>query len=306
MISVLMPVYNAERYVVETVESILAQTFTDFEFIIIDDGSRDTSPVILKAYAARDQRIRFTARENKGVAPTRNDLLAQARGEFLAIIDADDVALPERFALQVAFLRAHPEILCVGGAQELIDDQGRLLTHLALPEDDETIQALLLAGHCSICQSCAMIRREAVIQVGGYDETTSSVEDLDLWLRLGEIGALANLKETVVKYRLLTNSLSGQTPEKQRQKAQKACERAWQRRGVAGRFEAIEPWRPTLEPTSRHYFMLQYGWWAFYSDQCQTAMIYAWRAIKAQPLSIKGWKLLVIAAIKQVPIKSQV
>lgn len=301
IVSVLMPVYNAERYVAEAVESILAQTFMDFEFIITDDGSTDGSLKILEAYARKDERIRLTSRGNKGLTPTMNQMLGRAEGEFIAIMENDDVALPERLARQVEFLHCEPNVVCVSGAQELIDEKGRLLTCLEAPEHNDRIQQLALAGHTSICHVGAMIRRASLIEIGGYDETMRMAHDLDLWLRLGELGALANLKDTVVKYRLRTDSISGQNPLQQRQEAKEACLRAWQRRGIEGHFEATEPWRPGTDRASQHRFMLQYGWWAFNSRQRKTATIYGTRAIAALPLAKGGWKLLACAALKRLP-----
>lgn len=298
IISVLMPVYNSERYVAGSVESVLRQTLPDFEFIIVDDGSTDRSLEILRTYAAKDSRIRLTSRENKGVARTRNEMLVQARGEFIAVMDADDIALPERFALQVSFLRTHPEVVCIGGAYEIIDEVGRLLTCLSPPRENGEIQQQALAGHGSICHSCAMIRRSSLLDINGYDEAFTIAPDLDLWLRLGEIGELVNLKEPILKYRIHTNSISGQNPVKQRDAARIACERAWKRRGIEGHFEAIEPWRPGQDSSSQHKFMLQYGWWAFYSNQRKTAIFYGIRALVAAPYSIESWKLLVCAASK--------
>ena len=123
-----MPVYNAKRYLEEAIESILGQTFRDFEFLIIDDGSTDRSLAILKRYAAQDARIRLSSRTNAGYVVRLNEMLHQARGDLVARMDADDVALPERFAQQVEFLRSHPEVDVVGGAQERIDSNGYLLT----------------------------------------------------------------------------------------------------------------------------------------------------------------------------------
>lgn len=300
-VSVLMPVYNAQQYVAEAVESILAQTFKDFEFIIIDDGSTDASLKILEAYAAKDERIRLTSRKNQGLTPTLNEMLSKANGEFIAIIENDDVALSERLARQVEFLQGEPDVVCVSGAHELIDEKGRLLTRLEIPEHNDQIQQLALAGHGSICHPGAMIRRVSLIQIGGYNETMRMAHDLDLWLRLGEVGALANLKDTMVKYRLRTDSISGQNPTQQRREAQEACEQAWRRRGIEGRFEATEPWRPGTDRPSRHRFMLQYGWWAFNSNQRKTAIIYGTRAIAALPFAVGGWKLLACAAIKRLP-----
>lgn len=303
IVSVLMPVYNAERYVAQAVESILVQTFVDFEFIIIDDGSTDSSLNILEAYAANDKRIHLTSRQNKGLVLTLNEMLVQAKGEFLARMDADDIALPERFAHQVEFLQKKSDVVCVGGAHELIDEKGRLLTCLELPENNDQIQQLALAGHCSICHPCAMIRRASLIKVGSYDEAMLPAEDLDLWLKLGEIGKLANLKYTVLKYRLHMNSISEQNRIQQRSKAREVCQQAWQRRGIEGHFEATEPWRPGTDRVSQHHFILQYGWWAFNSGQRQTAIIYGTRAIAARPFAMGGWKLLICAGIKRLPIR---
>ncbi|NJR65197.1 MAG: glycosyltransferase family 2 protein [Leptolyngbyaceae cyanobacterium CRU_2_3] len=296
-----MPVYNAERYVGQAIESILSQTFEDFEFIILDDGSTDASLKILKEYAAKDKRIRLISRENQGVIRTRNELLEQSIGEYVAVMDADDIALPERFALQVKFLQANPNVVCVGGVHDLIDEKGRFLTRLPLPQHDQQIQQLALAGHGSICNPCAMIRRAALIQIGGYDETLACAEDLDVWLKLGEIGELANLENTVLRYRLLKSSISEQNGVLQRQAAREICERAWLRRGIEGYFEAEEPWRPTKDAASQHRFMLQYGWWAFNSGQRGTASLYGIKAITVLPFAAEGWKLLTASILKPLP-----
>lgn len=301
LVSVLMPVYNAERYVAQAVESILSQTFENFEFVILDDGSKDASLKILKEYAAKDRRIHLISRENKGVIRTRNELLAQATGELIAVMDADDAALPDRFTLQVDFLNANPNVVCVGGAHELIDEKGRFLTQLLLPEHDNQIQKLALAGHGSICNPCAMIRRTALIEIGGYDETLACAEDLDVWLKLGEVGALANLKDIILKYRLLKSSISEKNGVLQRQAAREICERAWLRRGIEGNFEAQEPWRPTQDAASQYRFMLQYGWWAFNSGHLGTASLYGTKAIAALPFAAGGWKLLTSSALKLLP-----
>lgn len=301
IVSVALSVYNAEPYLAAAIESILNQTFKDFEFIIIDDGSTDDSLKTLQKYAAQDQRIRLTSRENRGIPQTRNEILAQSQGEFIAVMDADDIALPDRLAQQVEFLTQHPNVVCVGGGFEMIDEKGRYLTSLTVPTDDATIQKLALAGHCSICHPTAMIRRTALQQVSGYDEAFRQTLDLDLWLRLGEIGQLANLPQPLLRYRLHAQSVSGQRREQQRQSGRVACERAWQRRGITGHYEASDPWRPGPDRASQHHFMLKYGWWAFNSRQRQTAIIYGLKAIEKLPWAIAGWKLLISALIKPLP-----
>ncbi|TVQ19765.1 MAG: glycosyltransferase family 2 protein [Leptolyngbya sp. DLM2.Bin15] len=301
-VSVVLPVYNAERYVAQSIESVLSQTFTDFELLIGDDCSSDRSLDIINHYAAQDARIQVIQNpENYGGGKTRNCLIAQAKGTYVAAMDADDISLPDRLALQVQFLEDHPEVVCLGGAHDLIDGDGRLLTRLHLPEQDEEIQSLALAGHGSICHPCAMIRRSVLKDLGGYDEAMISAQDLDLWLRLGERGQLANLPDAILKYRLHANSVSQNRSLEQRQNARIACERAWQRRGIEGRFEAGYAWRPTTDPESQHHFMLKYGWWAFNSRQRQTALVYGWRAIKLRPFQTDSWMLLGCAIAKPMP-----
>jgi len=302
-ISVLMSVYNtAAQYLRAAVESILAQTVSDFEFIIIDDGSADGSPQVLREYAARDRRVRLTVRPNKGLTRTLNEGLAQARGEFVARMDCDDVALPDRFEKQLAALRADPGLVCVGGYFQLIDGQGRLLTTLRPPADDETIQKLLVRGHTAICHPAAMMRRDAVTRVGGYDEYFKTTQDLDLWLRLGEVGKLANVPEVVLQFRQHESSVSETKREEQRRFGREAVERAWKRRGITGGvYEADEPWRPGKDRASRQKFALQYGWWAFKIGERKTAVHYAKKAIAAKPWSTKGWNLLRCALSKSPP-----
>ena len=304
VVSVLMPVYNSEKYVAEAVESVLAQTFGNFEFLIIDDGSSDGSLAILKRYKEKDQRICLVNRPNTGYVVALNEMLVLAQGKYIARMDSDDVALPERFSRQVEFLESNSGVVCVGGSFELIDEKGRLLTCLEPPQSNDDIQKLLLAGHSSICHPCTMMCRQAVIDLGGYNESMMPTEDLDLWLRLGEVGALANLKDKVLKYRLHMYSVSAQTQKQQRNKAREACEQAWRRRGIEGHFEAAEQWRPGSDRLSQHNFMLQYGWWAFNSSQRQTAIVYGTRAITTRPFAVGGWKLLACAAIKRLPPRS--
>lgn len=298
-ISVLLSVFNGRPFLADAIESILAQTFSDFEFLILDDGSTDGSLDVLRSYEEQDRRIMVHTRENRGVPRSLNELFARSSGAFIAKMDSDDVALPKRFELQLNALRADRDLVCVGGYFQLIDGQGRELTTLKPPIDDAEIQRLALAGHGPICHPTAMIRRSAMERIGGYCEDFATAQDLDLWLRLGEIGKLANIPETVLRFRLHERSISQTRRQEQRECARVACQRAWKRRGIRhGVFEADEPWRPGTDPASRVKFALQYGWWAFNSGQRRTAMHYGWRAIEAEPVNVDGWKLLLSAAVK--------
>lgn len=302
-ISVLMPVYNAERYVAQAVESILNQSFADFEFLIIDDGSTDRSLQILQQYASQDSRIQLISRPNTGYVKALNELLNIAAGELIARMDADDIALSDRFALQVKFLRENPEVVCVGGAQDWIDEAGRFLLHHPEVEQDTEIQQLALVGHTPINHPSTMLRRNAMLQIGGYDETMCPAEDLDVWLKLGELGKLANLRETVLKYRQHDQSISELKQTEQTQKRRESCERAWKRRGLEGlyQFKESEPWRP-VDRSSRHRFLLRYGWRFFNRGERHAAIVYGIRSVREIPLAVEGWKLLICALIKPLPV----
>ncbi|MBF2072892.1 MAG: glycosyltransferase [Synechococcales cyanobacterium C42_A2020_086] len=302
LVSVLMPVYNAERFLAQAVESILTQSFVDFEFLITNDGSRDRSLQILAAYAARDSRIRLLNRENKGVIYTLNEMLDRARGTFIARMDADDIAKPDRLAWQVQSLQQHPELVCVGGAFDLIDPQGRIVMTATMPQHNDEIQQKLLSGQTIINHPCMLIRRSALLQVGGYDPTMRTVEDLDLLLRLGEIGELANLPQVVLQYRFHMNSVSAQNIVLQTQMAREACQRAWTRRGINGVYDSPQPWfRPSPDPDSRQQFFHRYGWWAFGNGFRGTAAGCGLRAIAAKPTTLESWKLLVCSLVKPIP-----
>ena len=150
-VSVLMPVFNAARYLAPAVQSVLGQTFRDFEFLIVDDGSTDSSGEMLRGYAARDPRIRLISRPNTGYVVALNEMLGRARGELVARMDADDISLRARFERQVGALTRDPGLVCVGGACEMIDSRGSRLVDLTLPVTDAEIQKSCLEGHTAIC-----------------------------------------------------------------------------------------------------------------------------------------------------------
>jgi len=293
-----MAVYNGERYLREAVESILAQTYPDFEVIIIDDGSSDASAGMLEEFARRDDRVRLVRQENIGLTRTLNKAIELSGGELLARMDADDIAMPDRLRRQVEFMQQHPRVVLLGGAYELIDGRGRLLTRITPPLDDQPLQELALAGRTPICHPLAMMRRDAVLKTGGYDESLKVAQDLDLWLRLGEVGELACLPDVLLKYRQHEESVSEAKQALQVQNMRLACERAWKRRGISGTFDGDAGWRPGGDRHSRHQYALRYGWWAFNSGQRRTAMAYGLKAIATAPMRADGWKLIMCALFK--------
>jgi len=200
VISVILPVYNGAAYLTLAVESILNQSFGDFELIAIEGGSRDSSPEILAGLADRDARIRVAKQAGPGLVGALNQGIALSRGEFLARMDADDVAHPERFAVQLDFLRCHPDIAVVGAAMTLIDAAGRRLRDIDYPVQPADVARALESGS-ALAHPAVMMRRGAVQEVGGYREILDHAEDYDLWLRMSERGLLANLPDRLLSYR---------------------------------------------------------------------------------------------------------
>jgi glycosyltransferase involved in cell wall biosynthesis len=231
VVSVLMPVYNAERYIDEAVRSVLQQTFSNFEFVIIDDGSTDRSGALLSALAAGDSRIRLFSRPNTGYLRALNEGLGHCSGEFVARMDADDVSLPDRFERQIGYLREHPECLAVGSSMLRIDADGDPICEEPMPAEHEEIVACLLQGAGALPHPSAMIRREALVAVGGYREAYYGAEDHDLWLRLAERGRLANLPEPLIKCRIHPENFTFVHEDRTRQVLAASVADAYRRRG---------------------------------------------------------------------------
>ncbi len=158
-ISVFMPVYNTERYVAAAVQSVLEQTFTDFEFIIVDDGSTDRSPEIVEAIARRDSRINFVRRPHGGRVAVLNYGLSLCQADLVASMDSDDITLPGRFQLQIDYLTEHPEILAVGTRLRLMDPEGVAIADQFGMSTHEEIDASNRAGNCAISHGTIMMRR---------------------------------------------------------------------------------------------------------------------------------------------------
>jgi glycosyltransferase involved in cell wall biosynthesis len=197
-VSVLLPVRDGERHLREAVESILAQTFDDLEVVALDDGSGDGTPAILADLASRDARVRVERRARKGLTTALNDAARVAVGSYLARMDADDVAAPDRLERQVVFLDENPKVAVVGGAYEVIDDDGRVTRAVRFPTGDDAIRRTMRRRNC-ILHSTVMMRADAFSEAGGY--RLDQAEDYDLWLRIGRRSRLANLPDVVLRYR---------------------------------------------------------------------------------------------------------
>jgi hypothetical protein len=200
MISVVMPVYNSDRYLDEAIWSIRRQTLTGYEFVIINDGSSDRSGGILRQHAADDQRMRVLEQSNQGYIPSLNRGCTEARGDFIARMDADDISLPDRLAKQAAYLQAHPEVAVVGGSALVLGTSSPEPTYWRFPTSPAEIKRTLLSGN-ALAHPTVMMRRGVFLAVGGYRTGFLGAEDYDLWLRIAETHDLANLSDVLLHYR---------------------------------------------------------------------------------------------------------
>jgi hypothetical protein len=207
LVSVAMVVCNVDRFLAEAIESVLGQTFREFEFIIVDFGSTDRSKSIISKYAATDSRIRFHEIPHCGLAEARNAACFRAQGKYIAIVDADDVSLPNRLLWEVEFMEIHQEVGVVGGAVECIDAAGKTVIAWGNPTTDRDIRSALLE-RCPFFQPTVLMRRDAFADMGGYRGPFAPAEDYDLWLRISERFQVANLERTVLKYRIHPNQVS--------------------------------------------------------------------------------------------------
>jgi glycosyltransferase involved in cell wall biosynthesis len=308
-----MAVYNAGPFVHEAVASVLAQTYADFELICVDDASTDASPAILRGFG--DPRIRIIRHNtNLGQAMSRNDAMAAARGEYLAILDADDVCEPQRLERQVTFLDANAGVGLVGcGVYSNIDQNGTVLYTSRLPEDNETIQRTLVERWCFL-HSSIMFRRSIQQSVGGYRKQMEPAEDHDLILRILEQSQAHNLQEPLVRYRLNPNGISvvghryideagdiamrmarrrraGQ-PEDIETEAPKIAElkNRWKRRpGLAG---AVQKWSDSFYAANRIY---GFGCRELYAGNLDTAHACFVRSLRTNALFMKSWAGLALS-----------
>ncbi len=289
-VSCSMPVYNAEKYLADAIDSILNQSFEDFELVVCNDGSTDGSVEILQAYADKDPRVVFINRsENRGLIDTRNEILDHATGEYLALMDADDISLWDRFERQVAFLDANPEHVLVGSRILLIDPDGHPMCALGIKETHEEIDEWHMEGHsgAAICNPTIMMRTQAVRDAGGYEHGTACAEDYDLFLRLAELGKLATLPDVLLHYRQHLSSVGYQRNAEQRQAIRVAVEKAYERRHIA---DPVKLHDEAVPNRTAAYAYRQWVEWSLRGGNADTARRYAWKAVGAAPWSPRAWR----------------
>jgi glycosyltransferase involved in cell wall biosynthesis len=207
-LSVIMSVYNNAAHLYPCVQSILQQHFGDFEFLIVDDGSTDGSTEILRQLAADDARIRIFIRENKGLVASLNALVDAARAPLLARMDSDDIAMPQRFAMQIAYMAAYPDVGILGTNTHDLDEVGLLLPVPAIyPSSPADVRRLLEMGP-PVCHPSVMMRTELIRDLGGYRAAFRHAEDYDLWLRAARVTQITSLPERLLLYRRSAQQIS--------------------------------------------------------------------------------------------------
>lgn len=212
-LTVYMPLYNAERYVGAAIESILEQTFSDFELLVVDDGSTDGSAAVVES--VRDARVRLIRQENRGCYPARNRAIAEARGRYLANMDADDLSLPTRFEKQIAYLEAHPEAVLVGTKTYECDMDDSVRLPRRDPDSYEDSPQVPFQVNRKMAQRFApfvpgtmMLRASLIGRIGSYDERLCYCGDLDLIARAALVGPISCLPDIEYVIRLLPTSIS--------------------------------------------------------------------------------------------------
>lgn len=203
-ISVVMPVYNGEQFLKEACDSVLNQSYENFEFIIVNDGSTDASESIILEYT--DPRIRYICQENTGIGGALGHGCELARGTYLARMDSDDVCSRNRFQIQKDFLDTHKDYVLIGNAVTYIDEFGESLGRSFPYTSDRAIKRKLHFGS-PICHPSVMMRRSSYNSCGGYKKL-ELLEDLNLWIALSRQGKLANLSVPLLEYRILYSSIS--------------------------------------------------------------------------------------------------
>jgi glycosyltransferase involved in cell wall biosynthesis len=290
IISVVLPVHNGGEYLAQALDSILTQSFEDFELIIIDDGSADNSATIIETKTAGDRRCRRISREKRGFVDTCNQGFDLARGEYVFRMDADDVARPNRFELQLQYLLSNPDCVAVGSRVLLVDPAGLPLMEYIDSFTHDEIYNDGLNAISSIVHPSVAIRRSSFVAVGGYRNEFNLAEDLDLFLRLAEVGTLANLPTVLLEYRQHLKSVGYQQGLRQAMVAKAAASDARRRRGIAdiAPSASTEPARPRVIADEHR----KWAWWAIQGGNIGVAREHAWKGFWLDPISIDNVRLL--------------
>ncbi len=261
-VSVLMTNYNAGEYIGEAIESILWQTFTDFELVIVDDGSGDGSWNIIQKYSHQDTRIRcYQNEKNLWISLTRNRLIDLAQWEYLAWLDSDDIAEKRRLLLQVDFLEKNPDYGIVGSWMTLVNKVGEEMGVRKLPVSDSEIRDSFYF-RTPVSLGCQMLSKKYRKKIGYYNTELESAEDLDFLLRASRYCKLANIPDTLIRYRLHGTNVSLKKQKQQIRNTllvRKNIEKMGYKMGLVGKCVQCVTWCMQFLPASFVMRVFNYG-----------------------------------------------
>lgn len=222
LVSVVMPVYNGEKYVVEAVESILAQTFTDYEFIVVDDGSTDSTPELLKPYIEQGVIVHRQSK-NLGLVEALNTGWRMAKGAYIAIMHADDVSLPERLSEQVTYLQSHQAVGIIGSSVQMIERNSTNLDKV-LVNSEPLVNGWEIFFACPLAHPTVIIKKHLLELSGGYRQEMLSTEDYDLWARLSQMTLISNVKRVLLHYRVWDGSITANNKKRMEHQSTLICQ----------------------------------------------------------------------------------
>ncbi len=297
-VSVCVPSYNHSKFIKELIESVLSQTFTDFELIICDDASTDSSVEIIKSF--NDRRIRFYQNEkNLGIVETMNRCISLAQGEFINIIGSDDAMLPNNLLKKVEFLKAHPYAGIVYSDIDKIDEGGQLIGHIwgnqsktdTILDKTTAFKRLIQEGNF-LCHSAALLRKQCHDQVGIYDERFRSNQDYDMWLRISLHYDVGYMVEPLIKYRWHQNNITRDYVGEHRLKGKD--------KDYLARKAALEQYHQFAQgkiftDNELAQIYCEFGQFSYWTDDLRTARGFFLKALKHNSFSIKIFIYIILS-----------
>lgn len=295
-VSVVMSVFNGAGHLAETLDAILRQEDCDFEFIVVNDGSTDASATILNGYAAGDHRLRVIHQENTGLTRALIRGCSEAKGELIARQDAGDISLPRRLVRQASFLQQHPDAVMTGCAVNFLGPLGELLYEISIPMQElddglHQIQIEKLKGPPH--HGATMFRREAYIKSGGYRATFVVAQDIDLWLRLSEMGLCLGMPDLLYHARSELSSISSRRREEQLRAAELALKCAEERKRGGNEHALLNAYSANVssktaisgfERARFHYFIAS----CLRTNDPMASQGYYLKAVRDNPLHLKA------------------
>ena len=305
-VSILMPMRNAEAYIVETIQSLLDQTFSDFELIIIDDGSSDASLSMVKSFI--DGRIRILKGNMQGISAALNRGLKSAQGNFVCRCDSDDIYPKERLQSQIEWFEGHDDFIAVAGKFSSMDEKSKVIAEFKSGESECDMTPELLTGKTRTHLGTYLVRKNVLDDLGGYREYFVTAEDIDMQLRLAEKGLIGYMPENMYFYRIHDSSITHVQSLNQRSFYENLAREFLEQRLQTGS-DLLQKGTPPIVPRSDEKlassedqivgYMIGESWRLHVESNKKDAMAIAFRACMKKPLYWPVWKNIIMILIKR-------